>query len=351
MRYLQLCSLLLAMSACSTHSPDIDVVCEIDPKSNYYLLKWETMPRLEGEVQVFQSTNPDEFDTDGPPSATATIQGGYVMLPDNDPASRDYFLLRFNDCYEYITGPRAEQLKYIENFRDLGGYTTEKGRQIRWGKIFRSGEFNTITASSINRVKNMGIKTLIDFRDSEDVIKPSPELGFENIIHLPGSIHYRQNLFPRLQKEEILRGDASLFMQDFYVAMVSGSKRALKSMFNQLLVEDNYPIVLSCINGKDYTGFAVSMLLSALDIPSDVIMNDYLLSNRYFDRRRTSFDALSCCDETQEALSLIQSADQRFLSYAHTYICKQYGSIDQYLEEELGLTPDKRKQLKEILLH
>ena len=55
----------------------------------------------------------------------------------------------------------------------------------------------------------------------------------------------------------------TVFMQDLYVAMVSGSKRAFKSMFNQLLVEDNYPIVLSCINGKDYTGFAVSLLLSA----------------------------------------------------------------------------------------
>ncbi len=37
MRYLQLCSLLLALSACSTHSPDIDVACEIDLQNNYLL--------------------------------------------------------------------------------------------------------------------------------------------------------------------------------------------------------------------------------------------------------------------------------------------------------------------------
>lgn len=46
----------------------------------------------------------------------------------------------------------------------------------------------------------MGIKTLIDFRDSEDIIKTSPELGFDNVINLPGSLHYRQNLLPRLEK-------------------------------------------------------------------------------------------------------------------------------------------------------
>ena len=57
----------------------------------------------------------------------------------------------------------------------------------------------------------MGIKTLIDFRDSEDIIKTSPELGFDNVINLPGSLHYRQNLLPRLEKEELRRGDANLW--------------------------------------------------------------------------------------------------------------------------------------------
>lgn len=309
------------------------------------------MPRIEGEVQIYQSTNPERFDTERPPVRTAKIQTGYILIPDTLKRQRSYFLLRFNDRDEHVVGARAERLKYIENFRDLGGYTSKNGKQLRWGKIFRSGEFNSLTASSIDRIKNMGIKTLIDFRDSEDVIKPSPELGLDNVINLPGSLHYRQNLLPRLQKEELRRGDANLFMQDLYVAMISGSKRAFKSMFNQLLVEDNYPIVLSCVNGKDYTGFAVSLLLSALDMPEEVIMNDYLLSNRYFDRRRTTFDPKDCCDDTQEALSLIQTADSRFLSYARDYIRQKYGSINTYLEEELGMTPEKRRQLKAYLLH
>ena len=195
MRYLQLCSLLLALSACSTHSPDIDVACEIDLQNNY-LLKWETTPRIEGEVQVYRSTDPEHFDTAKEPVATASIQTGYTVVPDSLQTYRYYFLLRFNDRYDRIVGPRAERLKYIENFRDLGGYETKNGKQIRWGKIFRSGEFNSLTANSINRIKNMGIKTLIDFRDSEDIIKTSPELGFDNVINLPGSLHYRQNLLP-----------------------------------------------------------------------------------------------------------------------------------------------------------
>ena len=350
MRYLQLCFWLLALSACSTHSPDIDVACEIDLQNNY-ILKWETTPRIEGDVQIYQSTDPENFNTQESPIATTSIQNGYIIIPESAQEYRHYFLLQFNNRYEYITGPRAERLKYIENFRDLGGYASKNGKQIRWGKIFRSGEFNTLTATSISRIKNMGIKTLIDFRDSEDVIKPSPELDHDNVINLPGAIHYRQNLRPRLEKEELRRGDANIFMQDLYVAMVSGSKRAFKSMFNQLLVEDNYPIVLSCVNGKDYTGFAVSLLLTVLDIPEETIMNDYLLSNRYFDKRRTSFDPKDCCDETQEALSLIQSADSRFLSYAREYIRQEYGSINDYLEEELGVTPDKKRQLKRLLLH
>ena len=113
MRYLQLCSLLLALSACSTHIADIDVACEIDPQHNY-LLKWETMPRIEGEVQIYQSTNPERFDTERPPVKTAKIQTGYILIPDTLKRQRSYFLLRFNDRDEHVVGARAERLKYIE---------------------------------------------------------------------------------------------------------------------------------------------------------------------------------------------------------------------------------------------
>ncbi len=351
MRYLQLCSLLLVLIACSTHNPEIDVACEIDAQHNY-LLKWETIPRLNGEVKIYQSTSPNSFDTKSAPVAVAEIKSGYIILPEDDFSARDYFLLCFNDEYNLVVGPRAEELEHVENFRDLGGYRTQEGQQIRWGKIFRSGEFpGELDVSEATRINNMGLKTLIDFRDKENLKPLSDALGFENVINESGEIHYQEILGPRLLKEEVHRGDAKLFMQNVYAAMVAGSTGSLKAMFNHLLVKENYPVVLSCLNGKDYTGFAVSMLLHALDIPEDVIMYDYLLSNRYFDKRYTTFNVDTCCEATQEALSLIQSADSRFLSYAHEYIDKQYGSIDNYLENELDLTPDKRNRLKCILLH
>ncbi len=351
MRYFHLCTLLLALFACSTHNPEVDVACEIDNQNNY-LLKWETMPRIKGQVEIYQSAYPNQFDTKANPVATADIKNGYIILPETNPLDRNYFLLRFKGQHDYIVGPRAESMDNIENFRDLGGYESRDGKQIQWGKIFRSGEFSTqLTSSEIIRINNMRIQTLIDFRDFENLTAYPPLLNIENIIHLPGAIHYQQNFRPRLEKDELLRGDANLFMQDVYVAMVSGSTNSLKSMFNQLLIEDNYPVVLSCINGKDYTGFAVSMLLHALDIPEEVIMEDYLLSNIYFDKRYTTFKADTCCEATQEALSLIQSANSRFLSYAHEYIGKQYGSIDNYLESELGVTTDKRNRLKQIILY
>ncbi len=352
MRYFQFCSLLLALTACSTHNPEINVACEIIDTQHSYLLKWETIPRLNGEVKIYQSTTPESFYTGGAPVAVAEIKNGYIILPEEDLSDRNYFLLRFDDRYDEVVGPRAEKLKHVENFRDLGGYKNQDGKRIRWGKIFRSAEFPyALDSSEVVRINNIGIKTLIDFRDKENVKPLHADLGFENVINKSGEIHYQEILRPRLLKEEVLRGDAKVFMQNVYAAMVSGSTGSLKGMFEQLLIKDNYPIVLSCLNGKDYTGFAVSMLLHALEIPEEVIMYDYLLSNRYFDKRYTTFNVDTCCEATQEALSLIQSADSRFLSYAHEYIGKQYGSIDNYLENELGLTTDKRNRLKRILLH
>ena len=110
MRYLQLCSLLLALSACATHSADIDVACEIDQQNNY-LLKWETTPKIEGEVQIYQSTDPERFNTEKNPVTVASIQTGYILIPDTIPSQRSYFLLRFNGHDDHIVGARAERLK------------------------------------------------------------------------------------------------------------------------------------------------------------------------------------------------------------------------------------------------
>jgi len=40
---------------------------------------------------------------------------------------------------------RILDIEGVINFRDIGGYQTQTGRQVRWGKVFRSAQLDRPT--------------------------------------------------------------------------------------------------------------------------------------------------------------------------------------------------------------
>ena len=58
-----------------------------------------------------------------------------------------------------------------------------------------------------------------------------------------------------------------------------------RRMFKQLLA-DNVPLAFNCSAGKDRTGVAAALILTALGVSRETVIQDYLLSNCYFDPAR-----------------------------------------------------------------
>ena len=54
------------------------------------------------------------------------------------------------------------------NFRDLGGYKTEDGRAIKWGKIYRSDDLHLLTDEDLKYLSRLNIKSVVDFRSDEE---------------------------------------------------------------------------------------------------------------------------------------------------------------------------------------
>lgn len=42
------------------------------------------------------------------------------------------------------------------NFRDIGGYPADDGRRVRWGRYFRAGRQDRMTAEDLTRVAELG---------------------------------------------------------------------------------------------------------------------------------------------------------------------------------------------------
>ncbi len=109
-----------------------------------------------------------------------------------------------------------------------------------------------------------------------------------------------------------------------------------RALFAHLL-EDRAPLVIHCTAGKDRTGFACALILHALGVPDDLIAQDYLLTNRFYRR-----DPSASPDLPEEVRQVLASVEASFLAAAFDAIGAEYGDLEGYFSDGLGLGAGER---------
>ncbi|SBV99726.1 tyrosine-protein phosphatase [uncultured Dysgonomonas sp.] len=334
-----------------TSKPTVTALCERDAKGNY-ILKWELYPETDNvPAEIFVSDNDSVF----PSIPSFTVKSNdYIAIINNTSDSvekRKYFRIKIAGTMSNIITNRFFEMDSIQNFRDIGGYVTNDNRVIRWGKIFRSGSFFRMTPHDSTELSCLGIKTIIDLR-SEDVKRPFIDrFKSANNVRIPISEKGYSSISQKVLEGKFLRGDAVIYTQDTYKDMIINFADDYARFFDYLCDENNYPIAYNCYLGKDQSGLATYFLLRALDVPLDVIEDDYMWSGIGIDRTKLVKDADSLTESRQEALTMLTKTDLAYLKYGISCIREMSGSVDDYMLNQLKITPDKKKKLKEILLH
>ena len=113
-----------------------------------------------------------------------------------------------------------------------------------------------------------------------------------------------------------------------------------RALFAHLL-EDRAPLVIHCTAGKDRTGFASALILHALGVSDDVIAEDYLLTNRFYRR-----DPNASSDLPEEVKQTLASVEASFLAAAFDAIGADYGDLENYFRDGLGLRTEQRAKLQ-----
>lgn len=350
----QILFLLLSVSlfsGCnSTNAPEIHALCLRDDIGNY-IIKWETDPHTDGVVKMYVSDDPENFRTSSA-AVTANIDNGVATFITNDNITRKYFFLAFNDKFTQIVGSRSVTMDSIQNVRDLGGYfNNHKTKMTRWGKIFRSGELNALNSRDSFRLNNLGIKTIIDLRGEDEIAIAPGKYGKAKVISIPIPLRNMDTVKSRIEAGTMRKGDALLFMQDTYLHYVDQDYEQFGRALKVFLDKDNYPILISCSMGKDRTGFLSAMLLSAVGVPEETIVRDYLSSNDYIDISQLAYKACDLSTDSQEAITVLITVNESLINLAFRQIKKEYGSTDKFLSKGLHLTEKERDTLKDIVLY
>ncbi len=230
----------------------------------------------------------------------------------------------------------------IRNARSLDGIPVSGGHVTASGLLFRTADLSHATENDIAMLQcRFRLYAVVDFRDPTE-IAASPDRT------IPDVIFHAFPALPVCDSEEGLPFDRFLHLirenpADLFtilyksLAESKASAEAYRSFFQVLLEANGRPVLWHCTQGKDRTGIAAILLLSALGASSDDIRTDYFLTNRYM---QPLFDAAVAKGITGEELEhrRIMSfvTEEHYRAYREA-VDSRYGSIEGYLREVLGL--------------
>lgn len=229
---------------------------------------------------------------------------------------------------------RLLPVKGAYNMRDLGGYPAADRKQVKWRMLLRSDDLNRLTQPDLDYLASLPLRTDIDFRgQSEKTQAPDKMPPTTTYFPLPletGDMsdmqHFDTSKLPTI-------------LQDVYAYIVRSAQDTYKEFFRIASDEQNAPLLFHCSAGKDRTGMAAAYLLSALGVDRETVIQDYLLSAEYI---KGKYDFIVKRYPQFEPLTTVK---REYLEAAFGVIDEEFGGMDQYLTQQLGVDIEKIRKI------
>ena len=241
---------------------------------------------------------------------------------------------------------RPIALEGASNFRDLGGYKGLDGRSLQWRKLYRSAHLAHLTQDDLAQLQALGVSRSADFRgegESAHLAYQWPSIDRHALVVEPTVVQRAQSMMDK--GHALTARDTEALMHDTYRSFVNVYGQRFAQFFELLQTNDD-PLVFHCTAGKDRTGWAAALLLTALGVDEEQIMEDYLLTNQYF--KRPTLSALGHLPE--DALDALWRVQPSYLMASVDVVRAQHGNVDNYLTRELGVDSAARDRLAQLYL-
>ena len=253
---------------------------------------------------------------------------------------------------------RIVHLDGTTNTRDIGGYLTSDMETVRWGQIIRSDKLSRLTDNDFRKLEEMGVKTVIDLRTNKEN-KQSPTVwkgdNPPEFFHFPvGDVNndWFRSQRSMMRKNRFTQEKSMEHMVEGYQMIADEGTSSYQQLMEVVLDESNWPILIHCTAGKDRSGVAIALILEAMGVERETIMEEYLLTNKI---SRVEEKAAYLAKESKKASMgnrspsasawlPIVGVDAQMLEAFYASVDEDYGSMDAFLTE-LGVDQDARDAL------
>lgn len=233
----------------------------------------------------------------------------------------------------------------IFNLRDLGGMRTTDGRSLRRGRVYRSDDPHLATEADVEALRALGISTVIDLRLDEEVgVRGSAVWEALNVVPVRCST---------LTKPPVPADLARYIDPDFirveYFSML-GTEEVAHRLWRALADAGDRPRLIHCASGRDRTAIVVALLLEALGVDREHVLEDYAASATGMVRLLAHLD-----EHLPEAAAMSEGNRHSFVRTPRECMAafldamdERWGSPVQYLEK-LGVGPELERLRADLL--
>ncbi|MCQ8878002.1 tyrosine-protein phosphatase [Pseudoalteromonas shioyasakiensis] len=280
LKYLALCGLLSTSVAAQSGESITQAQAQYEKQA--YQLTWSQSVTSPVDILVSGSSSV----MDAKVIAEDVSASNFQWQPDNS-EQRYYFFIKPENGQPVMTTTRLVPLEGGRNFRDIGGYQTTTGKTVKWGKIYRSGALSNLTADDYTIINELDIGTVVDFRTtterSSEVTKwaaKQPEM-----ISQDYEMDFDMAELGKVLKDPNLsREMLESMMTKMYPSILDDQTENYTAMFDSLVEKDS-SLLFHCTAGKDRTGISAALVLAALGVDKQTIIDDYMATNQYLDPR------------------------------------------------------------------
>jgi len=247
----------------------------------------------------------------------------------------------------------------------MGGYQTDDGKLVRWGLLFRGDHLQNLDSDDIALLQRIGVQTIVDYRSEHElkfypnkvipgvktVIQCDPQSSFSESSAMAVDLDSENaGLVNSLKSGDVdpryINGKGENVMFGYQELLSSETAKQAYSTFLKICADtEHVPLLHHCRGGKDRTGIGAMLLLLALGVREEDIIQDYIITGEIRkERNQVKYEQYRKLTDNQDYLDYLMTilaTRPEFIETAIKTVKEMYGTADDYLKQHLGLSGEQ----------